>query len=142
MKFIRNFLALMIVGIALILPASVVYAASAGCDDGNPETPCDIFDTTCPAGSDATACQNRNQSPTKNAIYGRDGILTKGARIIATLVGIASVVAIIIGGFKYVLSNGDTARVNSAKDTILYAVVGLVIALVAQAIVLLVINSL
>lgn len=49
--------------------------------------------------------------------------------------GILSVILIIISGIKYVVSGGDQAQVTSAKNTILYAVVGLIIAGLAYAIV-------
>jgi uncharacterized membrane protein YjfL (UPF0719 family) len=42
---------------------------------------------------------------------------------------------IIIGGFMYVLSAGDQAKVTKAKDTVLYAVIGLVVTLLAFSIV-------
>jgi hypothetical protein len=50
-------------------------------------------------------------------------------------VGVVSVIMIIVGGLRYVISNGDAGRIKSAKDTILYSVVGLVVALLAFAIV-------
>jgi len=55
--------------------------------------------------------------------------------IFSILVGAVSVVMIIIGGFRYVVSNGDSNGVSGAKNTILYAIVGLVIVLFAQIIV-------
>lgn len=51
------------------------------------------------------------------------------------LLGAVAVIMIVIGGFKYVISNGDTSQVTSAKNTIFYAVIGLVVALLAYAIV-------
>jgi len=48
---------------------------------------------------------------------------------------------IIVGGIRYATSNGDQSAVKGAKDTILYAVVGLIVALVAYAIVNFVINQ-
>ena len=50
-------------------------------------------------------------------------------------IGFVSVVMLIIGGFRYVLSNGNEKSVTGAKDTILYAIIGLVVALLAFAIV-------
>jgi len=50
-------------------------------------------------------------------------------------IGMISVIMIIIGGIRYALSGGDEKAVTAAKDTILYAVVGLVIALLSYAIV-------
>ena len=50
-------------------------------------------------------------------------------------IGIISVVMIIIGGIRYATSGGNAEKVKSAKNTILYAVVGLAVALLALAIV-------
>ena len=55
--------------------------------------------------------------------------------IFSLVVGVVSVVMIIIGGFRYIVSNGDSNAVTGAKNSILYAVVGLVIVLFAQVIV-------
>jgi hypothetical protein len=51
------------------------------------------------------------------------------------VVGAVAVIMIIIGGLRYVLSGGDSAGTKSAKDTILYAIIGLVVAVVAYGIV-------
>jgi hypothetical protein len=50
------------------------------------------------------------------------------------VVGVASVIMLIVGGLRYVLSGGDPKNTQAAKDTILYAVVGIVVALLAYAI--------
>lgn len=50
-------------------------------------------------------------------------------------IGAISVIVIIIGGLRYVVSGGNAASVQGAKNTILYAVVGLVVAISAFAIV-------
>ncbi len=55
--------------------------------------------------------------------------------ILSLIVGVAAVVMIIVGGLKYITSGGDSNSVSSAKNTIIYAVVGLVIVALAQAIV-------
>lgn len=57
------------------------------------------------------------------------------------IIGGVSVIMIVIGGFRYIISNGDSNQVTAAKNTILYAVVGLVVALVAYAIVNFVLND-
>lgn len=48
--------------------------------------------------------------------------------------GIVAVIVIIVGGIRYTTSNGDAAGVKSAKNTILYAVVGLIVIIMASAI--------
>jgi len=57
------------------------------------------------------------------------------------LLGAIAVVMIVIGGIRYTTSNGDTGNIKTAKDTILYAVIGLVIAIMAYAIVNFVVGS-
>ena len=63
-------------------------------------------------------------------------------RVLLFLIGAISVIMIIIGGFRYVVSQGDSGAVTSAKNTILYAVIGLVVAIFAWAIVDFVIDNL
>jgi hypothetical protein len=118
--------------------------AQSGCSDNNPSTPCNVLNTECPPGSSATLCQANaaEQNKTSNSIYGKDGIITKAINLLSIVIGIAAVVVIIIGGLKYVLSAGDSNSINSAKNTILYAVVGLIISVVAQAIILFVLKRL
>jgi hypothetical protein len=55
--------------------------------------------------------------------------------ILSYIIGAVSVIMIIIGGFRYVVSAGDSGSITSAKNTIIYAIVGLVIAIFAQVIV-------
>ena len=63
-------------------------------------------------------------------------------RILLFLIGAVSVIMIIIGGFRYVISQGDSGAVTSAKNTILYAVIGLIVAIFAWAIVDFVVDNL
>lgn len=64
------------------------------------------------------------------------------ANVLIFLVGAISVIVIIYGGFLYVTSTGDSKRVEAAKSTILYAVIGIIVAVLAYAIVNFVIGSL
>ncbi len=54
--------------------------------------------------------------------------------ILIFIVGIASVIMIVIGAIKYTTSNGDSAQITSAKNTIIYSIVGLILAVMAGAI--------
>ena len=51
------------------------------------------------------------------------------------IVGVVSVIMIIYGGFRYITSGGDSNGVTAAKNTILYAIIGLVIVALSQLIV-------
>ena len=64
-----------------------------------------------------------------------EGTVKLVVNVLSLAVGIAAVIMIIIGGFKYVISSGDSANISSAKNTILYAIIGLVIVALAQIIV-------
>lgn len=55
--------------------------------------------------------------------------------VVLGVLGIVTVAVIIIGGFQYVTSTGDVSKVTKAKNTIMYGVIGLIIALLAFAIV-------
>lgn len=55
--------------------------------------------------------------------------------IFSIVVGVVAVIMIIVGGFRYIISGGDSSSVQGAKNTILYAIVGLVIVVFAQVII-------
>lgn len=108
-----------------------------------PVSAVDVLQNGCRQAPGSEACaDNRAQAPGNNQIYGPNGILTKVARLMSYVVGAVAIIFIIIGGFKYVQSSGDATNVKNAKDTILFALVGLVVAATAQAIVVFVINRL
>ena len=62
-------------------------------------------------------------------------LLTTVIKLISWIVGVLSVIMIIVGGMKFVVSNGDANSAKSARMTIIYALVGLVIAALAQVLV-------
>ena len=62
-------------------------------------------------------------------------LMKKIINIVSVVVGSVSVIMIIIGGFRYIISGGDSGGVTAGKNTILYAIVGLVIVLFSQVIV-------
>lgn len=55
--------------------------------------------------------------------------------ILSIVVGVIAVIMIIIGGLRYITSGGDSNNTKGAKDTILYAIIGLVVVALAQGIV-------
>lgn len=70
-----------------------------------------------------------------------DGIFTTITNVLLFLVGAISVIMLIIGGIRYTISGGDSTAVTSAKNTILYAVIGIIVSLLAYAIVNFVLGS-
>ncbi len=70
-----------------------------------------------------------------------DEIVSQVINILSLAVGVVAVIMIIVGGFRYITSGGDSGNVTGAKNTILYAVVGLVVVALAQVIVRFVVDK-
>lgn len=139
----RKTLNTILIFLAFMLTAPVAYTAVVVAQTGGSND--DVFQEVCREQPNATVCQeNRdtgNQDPTSNKIYGPDGILTRVARILLTVVAIIAVIMIIISGLRYVMVSGDPSNVTAAKNTLIYAVVGLVLALAAHALIVFVVND-
>lgn len=112
---------------AVLTPAGVLHAQGvdecldanstiAGCLEGGAEA-------TDPESADVDASQRV------------DDIIRLVINIFSLIVGVISVIMIIIGGLKYITSGGDSGNVSGAKNTILYAIIGLVVVALAQVIV-------
>ncbi|GEM_PF-544639 len=69
-------------------------------------------------------------------------IVSQVISTIIYIIGIVAVIMIILGGIHYATSQGDPAKVKKGKDTILYGIIGLVIAILAYAIVNFVLEAL
>lgn len=87
------------------------------------------------AGADAARGADQ---PTQ--LFGDGGIFQQITNIMLFIIGVLSVIMLIIGGLRYVISGGNKDAVTSAKNTILYAIVGLIVALLAYAAINFVIN--
>ncbi len=111
--------------VAFALPLVVTGAVSAQVDNASKEEACralgkpesECLGTTNEAGSSITS------------------LIADVVNILSIVVGVAAVFMIILGGFRYVTSHGDSNAISGAKNTILYAIIGLVIAALAQALV-------
>lgn len=75
-------------------------------------------------------------------LFGDSGVFRQITNTILYIVGIIAVIMLIVGGIKYVVSGGDAKKVTDAKNTVLYAIIGLVITLLSFAIVNFVISAL
>ena len=76
------------------------------------------------------------------SIDGKDGLIKTVVNVLLWAVGVLSVIMIIFSGFRYITSAGDTSKTKSAQSTLIYSVVGLIVAIMAWAIVNMVINRL
>ena len=124
---------------ALVAPVGMVYA------DEDPDVPATTGKTTCPPGSknagqsmDSLAQCNMDKADTENTLMSTVQIIIN---VIIGVLGVLAVVMIVLGGVTFVTSQGDPAKTKKAKDTILYGIIGLVVALLAYAIVNFVLSS-
>ncbi len=100
--------------------------------DANAQT----FDKGLREGADSA--QGKDQ---QSELFGDSGVFKTITNVLLFIIGAISVIMLIIGGIRYVVSGGDSTAVTSAKNTILYAVVGIVVAILAYALVNFVITS-
>jgi len=122
-KMLKVVLPLLICGILI----GVNVAANVG----------DASAITLREGAEAARC---DQCPEN--LFGDAGVFKQITNVVLYIVGVIAVIMLIIGGIKYVVSGGDAKKVTDAKNTVLYAIIGLIIAFLAFAIVNFVITSL
>ncbi len=70
-----------------------------------------------------------------------NSIITTVINLFSVIVGVIAVIMIIYAGLKYITSGGDSAKITSAKNTIVYAIIGLIVVALAQFIVKFVLNK-
>lgn len=123
MKRIKMIIASTVAGVAALLMVAGSQPAMA---------------VTCPAGTPGEGKDDVSSLAECSISENKDTFMSTLLNIIKVVLGVlgfVAVVFIIMGGFTYVMSNGDSAKLTKAKNTILYAVIGLVVALLAFAIV-------
>ncbi|MBC7459225.1 hypothetical protein H7200_00750 [Candidatus Saccharibacteria bacterium] len=113
-----------ILALALVLGMGFLAPVSVGAVN--------VIGDQCANNPDSAICGDQNADP---------AVLIKTiVNVLLFIIGLISVIMIIIGGFMYTTSAGDSGQVTKAKNTLLYAVIGLVVAFLAFAIVNYVVN--
>jgi hypothetical protein len=121
-----------ILAVPLLVPVAVSAAtdnsiANQLCSGSNAgSSPIDISPTS--NGADCSSGANDTGNSVSN-------ILKLIINVFSLIVGFVAVIMIIIGGVKYITSGGDSGNISGAKNTIVYAIVGLIIVALAQVIV-------
>jgi uncharacterized membrane protein len=132
-KLTKNALRSLIVGsalafVAVISPLAAPATYAADCN-------------SAPSLESGVACANPgDQVP--DTLFGQGSIFTIIVNILLFVIGAISVIMLIVGGIRYTVSAGDASAVTGAKNTIMYAIVGLVVAFLAFAVVNWVLTSL
>lgn len=83
-------------------------------------------------GADASSVCTTNQ--TDDPLTGPGGIIGRAIDLLSILVGVASVIVIMVAGFSFITSQGEPAALSKAKNSLIFAVIGIVIVVLAQVI--------
>ena len=99
-----------------------------------------VFTPAVSAANGINICSEENQNSVycQNKDKGEDqvnGIIKTIVEVLLTAVGAISIIMIVIGGIMFALSSGDAQKAAKARNTVLYAVVGLIVSIFASAIV-------
>lgn len=113
-----------ILAIAIIAIAGLVLTSNASA-------------TTLAEGASAARCEGCPEN-----LFGETGVFHQITSTIIYIIGVIAVIMLIWGGLRYVLSGGDAKKVTDAKNTVLYAIIGLIVAFLSYAVVLFVIDTL
>ena len=121
---------MMVLGLSVLAPAPT--ATAVDCTPGSPEA----LSIQCGANS------AQGSDTPSNLFDGEDAVFKVIVNVLLFIIGAVAVIMLIIGGIRYVVSGGDQAQVTGAKNTILYAIIGIVVAVLAYAVVNFVLTSL
>ena len=130
LKKIKNLMIVLASVATLSAPALVPVAVHAQVANN------DITDGLCEGVNTATggttdSC-DKDETGAKGSLQ---SIIRTIINIFSLVVGFVAVIMIIVGGFKYITSGGESSNVTGAKNTIMYAIIGLIIVALAQVIV-------
>lgn len=93
------------------------------------------------AGDACTAVGSDQSCATPSGGVSINKVIKVIINILSAVVGVVAVIMLIVGGFKYITSGGDSNKVSGAKNTIIYAIIGIAIVALAQFIVQFVLNK-
>jgi hypothetical protein len=91
--------------------------------------------------SGAAAASPVCHATSTDPLTGSNGIIVKATNLIALIAGIAAVIMIIVAGIKFITSQGDSSSVSQARQTIIYACVGIVVIVLAKTIITYVVSK-
>ncbi len=138
LKALHSKMAALFVGFAFVaVPIAMPAVAHAAADINNCLAQGSGLSVSVTSGASAT-CTNPGTATGTGKI---NTLITDIINIFSAVVGVISVIMIIVGGFQYITSGGDTGKVGTAKTTIIYAIVGLIVVAFAQFLVQFVLNK-
>lgn len=120
-----------ILGAAFATLSPIVASLPTFAQVGGPGDPFCVDANRSEMGEAAWRAAGCDTTPTDGLAPALSNIITN----VIAILGLVAVIAIIVGGVSYMTASGDQSKIKKAKDTILYAVIGLVVVLLSYAIV-------
>ncbi len=117
----------MVVGFSLLTVSVPAFAYNA------------LQGADCVHAGNSAVCNRGNPS---DPIAGSDGLLAHIGNIVSYIAGAAAVILIIVAGVRYITSGGDSNAISGAKNTLIGALIGLVIVALARVLITFVVNRL
>lgn len=116
----------LITAISLLLLPGVVHAVSA------------VDPRLCSGeGAKSSACNTTNANP----VTGSDSLLLKATNIVAAVAGVIAVVMVMYSGLQMMTASGDSKKFSDARQTLIYAAVGIVVIILARTAVAFIVNT-
>ncbi len=119
-----------------VLTASLPAGAFSLTDTGTGKDYCSRAGSNGPSGS--AACKDNTGT---DPIGGTDGALADITNIVAIIAGIAAIIMIIISGLRFITAGGDSAGVTTARKTLVGALIGLAVIVLARSLIIYVIGQ-
>ena len=127
---IKTLIIVFIVGAFMVTLPQPAFAATT-----------DELEAAC-QGNNSALCVNyrdgKNDATTDNAVL---KLLKNVTNILAYLAGVLAVIFVMLGGFKYITSGGDSQKAASGRQTLMYALVGLVVVIFSWQLILFVLSK-
>lgn len=123
---LHRWVAALLMGIGLVATL-LVTAPAVEAQNSSKNNACEII------GEVSGGAADNNCNPP--AGRGVEGLLKMAVNLLSIVAGIIAVIAIIVAGLKYITSQGDAAQVATAKSALIYAIIGILVAGLAQVIV-------
>lgn len=126
----KNILVLFGLAMALLTPTALIPESVSAAN---------VFSKPCSAQPNSSVCKEVSGSSNTNPFI---DIIKTAINIISILTGIAAVIGIMVSGLRMILAGGNAESVASARSGLIYSMVGVVVVVLAQAIVVFVLNRL
>lgn len=97
-----------------------------------------VLGPSCSSASSAAACSG--QSTSSNPLTGSTGVIHNVTLLIARIAGVVAIIIIIYSGMQMVIGGDDPGKIKTARQTLIYALIGLVVIVAGQTIILFVMD--